>query len=941
LRSLFISRIVLFPLFIARLVLAQESVNYASVSGRVTDPSGAVVSGAHVTARQIETNQTSDSTTDPEGRFRFPYLRVGQYEIKVHQEGFAEWTRTMTATVGAAFEVPVSLSVASTESNVVVTDEAAVLEAARSQIAGTVPQAEVRALPLNGRNFLDIALLVPGVSPTNTASNQLFAETSAVPGQGISIGSQRNFSNNFIVDGLSANDDAAGLSGIFYGLDVVNEFQVVTSGGQAEFGRALGGYVNVVTKSGTNTLHGDLYGYFRTSRLNASNALLHAVLPLTQSQYGASLGGPVIHDRTFYFANFEQRLLNQSGLITIAPGNVAAINARLAAVSFPGPPIFTGLYPNPVHNSNFLGKIDHQFSPRDQFSVRYSLYDVHSTNSRGAGALSAASASAGLDNTDQTVAVSNIATFSSRLVNETRAQFTRGNLEAPPSDLAGPAVSISGVASFGRLSGSPTARVNNLYEITDNLSYQLRSHAIRIGGDFLYNDDTITFPRSIRGSYSFSSLANFLAGTYNNSGFTQTFNQFVMSQTNPNIGFYAQDEWKPNSHLTLNLGLRYDLQFLQSISTDTNNVSPRAGFAWSPFASRNTVVRGSFGLFYDRVPLRALANALLSAGNTVDPANLRQISVSLSPTQAGAPVFPNILSSLTLPPGVLFNFSTMDRHMQNAYSEQGSFEIEQRLGNRTTLSVGYQHLRGLHLIASVNQNVPSCVAAGTNNGCRPNPNFGNDSQYSSLADSHYDGLHLSFLQRPVSWGSYRISYTWSKALDNVGEFFFSSPIDNFNIWQDYGRSDDDQRHRFVFNGTIHSSMTKASTPWQWISHGFQLSTMLQYYSALPFNITTGGTTIQATSARPTVNGAFIGRNAGTGFDFFNVNARLSRTLPIGERLKIEGLAEAFNLLNHLNGVTLNGTFGTGSYPASPLPTFKQITAVADPRTLQLALRLSF
>src|SRR5262249_35487667 len=277
-----------------------------SISGRVADPSGAVVQGAHVIARQNETNLGSAVFTDHEGRFRFPYLRVGEYQIKVHQVGFADWTRRLTVTVGAAFELPVTLALASAETNVDVVAEGAVLEAARSQIAGTVAQTEIRALPLNGRNFLDIALLVPGVSPTNTASNQLFAETSAVPGQGISIGSQRNFSNNFIVDGLSANDDAAGLSGIFYGLDVVNEFQVVTSGGQAEFGRALGGYINVVTKSGTNALHGDLYGYFRTSRLNASNALSHAVLPLTQSQYGASLGGPVVHDQTFYFANFEQ-----------------------------------------------------------------------------------------------------------------------------------------------------------------------------------------------------------------------------------------------------------------------------------------------------------------------------------------------------------------------------------------------------------------------------------------------------------------------------------------------------------------------------------------------------------------------------------------------------------------------------------------------------------
>ncbi len=907
---------------------AQESIQFASISGRVADATGAVIPNAKVTARQVDTNITSTLLADKEGRFRFPYLRVGEYEVRVQQVGFASASQAVTLGLGSALELPVVLAVATSGTNVTVTGEAPLVEAARTQVAGTVSQAEARSLPLNGRSFLDLALVVPGVSPTNTGSNQLFAETSAVPGQGISVGSQRNFSNNFIVDGLSANDDAAGLSGIFFGLDVVQEFQVVTSGGQAEMGRALGGYINMVTKSGTNTLHGDLYGYFRNQRFNAANPLSNTRLPMTQGQYGASLGGPVVRDRTFYFANFEERALNQSGLITISPQNLDAINARLSAVGYPGARISTGLFANPVHNTNFLGKVDHQIGDSDQFSIRYSLYDVHSNNSRGAGALSAASASAGLDNTDQTVALSNVATLSPGTVNETRGQYTRSILNALPADPLGPAVTISGIATFGTLSSSPTARFNDLYEVADNLSHRAGAHALRVGADFLYNNTAITYPRSVRGSYTFSSLANFLSGTYNNAGFTQTFGNTAVAQTNPNVGFYVQDEWKVSSRLTLNLGARYDLQFIKTIVTDTNNVSPRAGFAWAPFAGRRMVVRGSFGLFYDRVPLRAVANALLSSGNTTDLTANSQLSVSLSPGQTGAPVFPAILPGSALPPGVLANFTTMNRLMQNAYSEQGSLEIEQQVGARSTLSVGYVHLRGLHLIASVNQNVPTCAASGANNGCRPNPDYANNNQYLPLADSRYDGLHVSFVQRPVKWGSYRVSYTWSKALDNVGESFFSSPIDLKNIWQDYGRSDDDQRHRVVVDGAVHS-------------HGFELSGMMQYYSALPLNITSGVTTIQGTAGRPLVNGAFIGRNTGTGNDFFSVSSRVSRSFRISERVRMEALVEAFNALNHRNNLTRNGVFGAGAYPVSPSPSFGQVTAVNDPRSVQLALRLRF
>lgn len=906
---------------------AQETVNYASVTGIVTDTTSGVLPGAVVTARAVDTNLVTTSTTAKDGRFRFGYLKVGTYEISVQLTGFAQAMRRLTLNAGSAVELPVTLSVGAASTSVDVTASAQTLDTARSQIAGTVSQTEISAMPMNGRNFLDLALLIPGVSPTNNGGTQLFSETSAVPGTGISVGSQRNFSNSFMVDGLSANDDAAGFSGMPYGVDAVEQFQVVTSGGHAELGRALGGYVSVITRSGANLLHGSAYDFFRDDSLNAVNALSGTKLPLRQQQYGGSLGGPVKRDRTFYFANVEQRRLDQSGLTTIADANVATINARLQATGYPGSLISTGLYDNPVHSTNALAKVDHQASVRDQLSLRYSAYHVTSSNSRGAGALSAPSASAGLNNTDHAVAIGNTLMLNDSTILESRAQWTLGDLDAPPSDSQGPAVTISGVATFGTLSGSPTARRNTMWQLVNNLSHQSGAHALKAGLDVIYNSDRITFPRSIRGAYTFSSLANFLSGTYGNAGFTQTFGDPVVSQVNPNLGVYAQDEWHVATGLTLNLGVRYDLQWLETINTDTNNISPRLGFAWTPSWSSRTVVRGNAGIFFDHVPMRALANALLSAGNTTDLSALRQINVSLSPTQSGAPVFPKVLPAV-VSTSALVNFTTMDRNLQNAYSRQASLEVEHQLGARTTISAAYQYMRGLKLIMQVNQNVPSCVAAGTNNGCRPISTYANNSQYSSVGESSYHGLHVSLVTRPATWAQLRVSYSLSKSMNDVGENFFNGPVDPFDPMKDWGRSDDDQRHRLVVSGSANRA-------------GLQLSSTVQAYSALPFNITSGVTTVQGTAGRPIVDGAFIERNIGLGSNFFSWNARLVREFSLGGRAKLEAGIEGFNLTNHRNVLTRNTNFGTGAYPTSPSATFNQITAVGEPRSAQLSLRVRF
>ena len=953
LRSLL--QLALLPAVVVSIAHAQENLTTASLTGRVLDPSGAALPKTSVTALQIATNQTYTAHTDGQGRYRFSFLPVGQYRITTQANGFAETVREVQLTVGSAFDLTLSLALPSASTSVQVTAEPPVIEVDRSQIGETVKQAEVQNLPFEGRNYLDLGLLLPGVSPTNTASTQTLAETSEVPGQGYSVNSQRNFSNSFIVDGLSDNDDAAGVAGNVFSLDVVREFQVVTSGGQAEFGRALGGYFNILTKSGTNQLHGTAFGFLRNQRLNADNALSGSKLPLTQGQYGASLSGPIRKDRTFLFGNFEEQRLRTDGIITVTPVNATIIDTKLKAVGYAAPllPIGTGtttLYPNTLHTDTVFLRGDHRFSSRDQLEARYSFYQLSSLNARGNGSLNEVSNGTSVYDTNHTVAVSNIATLSARTFNETRGQFIYDNLYAPPNDQIGPVVTISGVATFGRSTSSPTARLNYLGEGVDNLVLERGAHTFKTGVDFLSNNDTITFPMSIRGAYTFSSLATFLAGTYNTQGYTQNFGTPMVQQTNPNIGFYAQDEWKLAPAFTLNFGVRYDLEFLQTITTDTNNVSPRVGFAWAPYADRRTIVRVSYGLFYDRIPLRPLANALLSAHNTADPAQAALLSYTFSPGQVGAPTFPNVAAAP--PANAVENYSTFQRNAQNSYSQQVSLGVEQQMFSKTTLGLSYQHVRGEHLIGSINTNINV-------DGTRPDPTRGNIKPYSSAFDSYYDGLEVSVQQRPVPWGSARISYTYSKAIDNISEFFFSAPINNFNLAEDRGRSDDDQRHRIVFDAILTSPTRPATSFADHVTHGWRLGGILQYYSRLPFNISTGTTTKQATSQRPcapgfslTANGglnpcteglasAVIGRNTGTGFDLFSLNARLSRTFALTERVHLEGIAEAFNSLNHRNDMIPNATFGTGPYPIAPVSTFGQATAVGDPRSVQLAARLTF
>jgi carboxypeptidase family protein len=906
--------------------VAQQGVASATLSGRVEDTSGAAVSGVAIAITNVDKNQTGRTTSDERGRYSFLYLPVGSYQLKAEHQGFSSVSSQLTLSVGQALDLPLRMSVAGVSENINVTAGVPVIETVRTQVGETIVPKAIDTLPLNGRNYLDLALLVPAVSRTNVGSNQRFAETSAVPGTGISVAGQRNLNNGFILDGLSANDDAADLAGTFFSQEVIREFQVVTSGGIAEFGRASGGFVNMISQSGTRDWRGRVYGFLRNQRFDARNPLAPRKDSLTQAQYGGTVGGPIVRGRTFLFSNFEQTRRNDSLVITISPENVTAINDRLDAINFGGPRIETGIVPSGFDSTNLFGRLDHRINDSNQFSARYSLYNISALNSRTVGGLNAVSRGTNLDNRDQTIALGNVTALSPQTINEARFQYTRSRLEAPVRDEIGPAINIAGVASFGTATFSPLARNIDSFEFVDNVATQRGKHSIKAGADFLLNRVDIFFPGALQGVYTFTALANFLSGAYGS--FQQAFGVPSQFQSNPNIGFFVQDEWRPRHDLTINAGLRYDAQFLPDpINTDGNNFAPRLGLAYAP-GDRKTVIRASYGIYFDRIPLRATSNALQRDGS-------KYIVVQLSLTQAGAPIFPDVLpaapSSLQTKP----NITRIDPNIRNSYSQQASLQIERELPWNSSFSAGYIYLRGLHLILSRNANVPRFPAsAGVPNLGRPDPNWGNIGRFESSGDSYYNGMVVSFNKRAASWGAVRFSYTLSKAIDNSGNFFFSTPQDNFNLRDDRGLSDNDQRHRLTLSGWFEAP--RGDSTLGRVVEGMQFSYIFTYASALPFNIQTGGDRNFDTNFNDRPAG--VARNAGRGFDFASLDLRLSKRFRITERLGIEVLAESFNTLNRTNFQLPNNTFGPG---IEPLPSFRRPNAAGDPRQIQFGLRVSY
>ena len=977
----------------------QTRATTADLGGTIVDQSAAVLPGATVTAQNTETNHTRSAITDGRGYFLIPALPPGTYTVRAELQGFAPRTiDDVVLTLGSLAEVRLSLNVAGGQEIVLVAGDAPVIDTQRTVVSSVISQAQIEHLPINGRSFIGFSLLAPGVA-TDRTPQQGASGTS-----GLSFAGQRARSNNITVDGLDNNDSSIGSVRATFSQEAVREFQVLTNSFSAEFGKASGGVVNIVTKSGTNTMAGNLFFFLRDAALNskdhferfnpAGQAIDREKAPYSQKQFGATLGGPLKRDRTFYFLSFERLDIGAHNFVTIDDTN----NVTFLGQSFGTPAailrragfqVETGNVPYDVRSNQFLGKVDHQVNASNALTARINWADDFNENIEPFGGNVARSRGAVLESDDLMVALSHLWIGSAKVVNETR--FQRANRAQTVNSLdprcngactlenqGGPTLEVLGVASVGRQRFTPQPRNSTRYQVLDTLSYLTGAHQLKGGFDFSYIDAfEQSLPLHFGGRYIFGSIPGAAAPQLGLPAFdvpaivavqlgipgryVQGYGNSEANYTYSDFSLFAQDDWRISPRLTAKLGLRYQVQAWPDISYtvagypgaytfpgDRNNVAPRLGIVWDPLGDRRTTIRGAYGLYYDNL-LTGVAG-ITRAINGTD--HVRTLVASLPTTIAAWNAPGRRLAEPALYPSLVIS---IDPGLETPYAHHVSAGMERELPGRLALSTDVIYVRGFKHPSTLDYN-PLVPSLGANR--RPadvNGVPGTSAsvlQYTSFGETWFRGLTVTGSRRFIDRHQLLISYTLSKAEDTGTDFqseFIAqesgrgrNPNDidglpiGFNPDSEKGPSVQDQRHRLVASGIY------------MLPKDVELSSIITIGSGRPYNILAGvdlnadgdgGATDRARGTLSDITTS-VQRNAGVLPMQATVDLRLARRFRAA-RMSIDGIFEVFNLFNRSNYIAVNNVFGTGSYPASPAPTFGQFTQAGPPRQVQFAVKIGF
>jgi hypothetical protein len=950
-----------------------QSASGGDFEGTIRDSTGAVLPGASLVLTNVETGVERTSVAGDNGRYRIPSVPAGEYALAVSLEGFTTVQRTgLTLEVGQVLTVDIELPVGGVTQEVTVTAAAPIVERGRTQGGAVVSRTEIENLPSNGRDFLSFSTVIAGVTGQQMSGQ----------GSGLSFNGQRGRSNNISVDGVDSNGQLNGNTRLTISQEAVREFQVVTSQFAPEFGRASGGLVNIVSRSGTNDFRGNAFLYVRDESMDARNAFVTEGKPQFQRQnFGGTLGGPITRNQTFFFGAFEKLQRDESDIVTISDAAVETINATLAARPIPNAGVTSienGVFPVTRDDTLASLKIDHTLGTSHTLGFRYTYGKSVEANAGGVGigGLTAVSGGGGQRGTDQSYLASWTQIISPALLGEAKLQIAPRDLTQYANDEIGPRISISGVATFGRSTNFPVILDETRTQGGYTLSWQRGSHFFKFGGDVNHIAANTSFPVSFAGSFSFGSLATFVAGTPTT--FTQGFGNPQIELPDTLYGLFAQDSWTVNDRLTLVYGLRYDYDaqpqgiprdrsnpieapLQDGIHRDPNNVSPRVGFTWDPIGGGRTLVRGGYGRFYDKVFLLVARNALLA----------RQ-SISLSGANAAAQfrqgAFPE---SDQLPPGFTLSrpsINLADPEMEIPYIDQVSLGVERQIATNWAAGVNFVRNWGSQLLVSDNTNLGPPTVLTLQNAAslgvaNPTPqqigrpyfgstnrldaNYNNIQVVSSSGWSQYYGLQFMVQKRLADGYSLRFNYVLSESKDDGSDFTQAEqPSNPYDRRAERSYSAEHQRHRVTISGVWEIPYGQGrdqdgNAALRAVFGGWTLSGTFTYRSGTAQNPGVGSDVNvdgNSSSDRPIVDGVELERNSYEGADYASLNTRLSKRFRFDRRFALLLQLEAFNLLNRTNLSGLNLTWGT---LATPRDTYGTFTSAADPRQLQLGVKFEF
>ncbi len=987
-------RMHLFPLLSLLLAVSIFAINTsnalgqgirATVTGRVTDTSGAVVPKTKVTITNTGTNETRVAESSDEGDYTIPQLPPGDYSLTVEQAGFKKAVQRFTLETGQGARVDITLRAGAVTEQVEITAVTPVVSAEDATIGGVVDQKKIVELPLNGRDYLQLAQLQPNVFAPAQNSTLGFRG-------GFNVSGNSEIANNYILDGIDNNDETTNQPSHRPILDGVREFKVLTGTYAAEYGRQSGGQVIVATKSGTNDFHGSAFEFHRNSVFDARNFFARSCLKRDSSgnctsykpsfrrnQFGGVLGGPIIPDKLFFFGGYEgqRRGQQEAGLTTVPTALMRQGDfSELLPTTVVRDPLNNQPFPNnriPQNSWNSIGKglLDLYPAPQvagrsnnftaagtgsfgiDQFSARidrkWAKHDLFGSYQFADGAefypitntLCSARAVPGwgCDEVQRTqhFTLTWTWTISSRLINEARVGYSRfgffrlqedrdadvvnrlgikGLTDAgrTPFNNGAPQTVVTGFATLGGPTNLPQGRHDNTYHYIENLTLISGAHTMKFGTDirrFLFNSFFTSFGRgsfNFDGRFSGSSVADLLLGIPFQ-GDRNLGEPFHNAKTFSS-GYYFQDDWKLTPKLTLNFGLRYELNlppteninkiasfdpatntikvaggqeaFLNNgvlqlrpragigdrlWETDKNNFAPRLGLAYRPFGDTRTVIRAGFGTFYN---LQIVGNGITPLSRN-SPFRNRQTAGPFQGTRRPLPDIVDLFAGnpSVVPPGIDPNFKT-------AYINQWSLGVQRELAQNLVLDVSYLGSSGhkLPLGININQSPPGLGSVASR---RPYQGFGSitGGYILSGGNSNYHGLTVRVERRFNAGLSFLSSYAWSKSIDNGSGISTGSDanggVQNVRNWRaERAASAFDVSHRWVLSYVWDLPFGKGkriapdNKALDLLVGGWQMTGIYTLQSGRPFTITSGTNLSQTgdNTDRPNIIGDWRVSNPG-------------------------------------------------------------------------------